>query len=80
MPTQRQISDFNDLLNDEVDISFPKNILEKCIDHIRTEMEPDDVWDDDVLRKYVEKSSLPEDVFNETKLSEWAESNGYEKK
>lgn len=77
MPSQRQTSHFDDLLTDEVEIKLPKNILEKCINFIRTEMTPDDVWDDDILRKYVEETSLPEDVFNDKKLSEWAENNGY---
>lgn len=77
MPTQKQVSWFDDLLTDEIEIKPSKDILQKIIDHIKEHLNPDDIWDDDVLREYVAKTSLPEDVFPDKKLEDWAESNGY---
>lgn len=79
MSTAREKQDFEDFINDEIELSIAKNILESTLQYVRSNFDPDDIWDDDKLRKYVAASSLPEDVFEDKQLSEWAESNGYEK-
>lgn len=79
MPTKNDMQEFEDFLNNEVEVSIAKNVLESTLQYVRDNFKPDDIWDDYILRAYIAKVSMPEDVFEEKSLSEWAESNGYVK-
>lgn len=78
MPTDRKRNDFADMINDDLlDLQVKPTALQTCIEWINDNLSPDEVYGDDKLRKYVSKSSLPEDVFDEKELQSWAEENGY---
>lgn len=75
MPTSRQYEDFADEMNGHIEVD--KKSLDSTLQFIASEFEPDDIFSDDALRKYVGKISLPQDVFEEKELQAWAEENGY---
>lgn len=52
-------------------------LLEKAIEWISQNLEPEQVFDETKLRSSVHGNSTPGDVFTEKELSEWAEQNGY---
>lgn len=80
MPSQRDNSDFKELLQDEVVVvKAHDSALPDVIDWMKKNLSPDDVFEDKELREYVGGSSLPEDVFEEKLLKQWAEDNGYVK-
>lgn len=49
------------------------------IDWVKSNCEPDDVFDDDDLITYVSENNDPEDIFDEEALSLWATENGFTK-
>jgi hypothetical protein len=76
MPTSpRQEEQFKKLVGDEL----PKALLGSCIDWIRDSMAPDQVFDQDTLRKFIRNTDNCDDVFDRPELEKWAEENGYMK-
>jgi hypothetical protein len=75
--TGRQQRDFADEIAGHVTVD--KSGLLAAIEFIKSNFEPDDIFDEKDLVDYVAKSKTPEDVFPEKELAEWAESNGYVK-
>jgi hypothetical protein len=60
-------------LNDVIGIE----ILEKAVDWIGKNMEPEDVFSESPLKEYVRINFSPEDIFATAELKQWAEENGY---
>ena len=54
-------------------------LLEKAIEWIQQNMNPEDVFTKQELIDWAKKNNDPEDVFDERALEIWAEDNGYSK-
>lgn len=57
----------NDYRQVTVDIEAEPEQVDSILDDI----------DDETIKEYVQKTFEPEDIFSETQLEKWAESNGY---
>lgn len=71
MSTTKQDNDFRDTL-------VSTRLLEEAIDWIRSNMKPDDVFEEKELIAYASNFD-PEDVFTESSLENWADKNGWTK-
>lgn len=79
MPTNTQLKEFAAEIENDIDLTIPTSILETATQWISKNMNPDEIFDIDELRTAVQKGSLPQDVFDDKELGDWAESNGYVK-
>jgi len=81
MSTRQQRDDFTDTL-------IASDLLDTAIEWIKTNMNPEDVFDDEALTTWARENDMrtreetastysPEDVFDQHELRNWAESNGY---
>lgn len=76
LPEKKQIA-FSEEMSDLMEIKPSKQSLDAAISWMKDNLDPDDIYELDDLRKYVAGASMPQDVFEERKLEEWAENNGY---
>jgi hypothetical protein len=51
------------------------DIIEKCIEWINSNLDPNNVFDDQTLKDYVQSNFNPEDVFKHSELQQWADDN-----
>lgn len=54
------------------------DLLDQAIDWVKDNLEPADVYGDDVIVGLNQKYD-PQDIFTKDQLESWAEDNGYEK-
>jgi hypothetical protein len=52
MPTPQNQREFEELLTDNVSIDVPKNMLQKTIEWVRKNMEPDEVFEEKRLNEW----------------------------
>jgi hypothetical protein len=64
---------FNEMVGKEL----PGGLLQSCIDWIRDNMNPDQVFECDHLRRFISDTKMPEDIFSEEELKVWAIGNGF---
>lgn len=76
---KRYEQQFIEHISNQAEVKFDSSLLHSAIEFIRDNFKPEEVFDDDVLRDYVCKNSLPNDVFLFSELEEWAEANGFVK-
>jgi len=60
------------------DSLIPNDLLEYAIEWIRSNLSPDQVFEEKILLDFASNYD-PGDVFNSGSLSDWAENNGYVK-
>lgn len=58
-----------------IEIDF-RDIQDEVIDFVKEHLEPDDVFDEAALIKYVRRHD-PDELFEEKDLQKWATENGY---
>lgn len=58
---------------------LPDKLLQTTIDFIRDNLNPDEVFDQERLNRFVGESAKADEVFKETELHDWAIENGYTK-
>ena len=56
---------------------LPNSLLGTAIDWIRDNMNPDEVFDMAKIKSFVGNTCLPDEVFHDTDLKNWAEDKGY---
>ncbi len=56
---------------------MPYDLLDTVIDWIKENLNPDDVFDADIIDSWCGENSTPDDVFSDGALGRWAENNGY---
>lgn len=59
--------------------SVLSSILEDTVDWIQSNLEPDDVFEENTLKDWAKDNTEPDDVFETGTLEEWAETHGYVK-
>lgn len=69
-----QINDFNFSIQD-----INEEYLKKTINWINEQLDPDMVFDDDILKSWIAQKFDPEDIFSKRQLEEWAEFEGFKK-
>ncbi len=61
-----------------------EDCLERSIDWIKKNKEPNEIWDNstlfDDIKQWIVDNKYPGDVFDEETLGNWAEENGFELK
>lgn len=75
-------ADFSSTQNDQFTkevLQLPRYLLDDAVTWIQDNMEPEDVFDEGVLRGSISYLSAPEDVFSKEVLEDWALQNGFEK-
>jgi len=72
MASKKENQDFiEDLISSEP--------LDKAIDWIKDNMNPDEVYTEDQLITHIKKKCKPDEVFDDDDLAEWALENGFRK-
>lgn len=56
---------------------LPQSILQSCIDWMRDNMNPDEVFDITELVRFISNAKMPDEVFSEQELARWAIEKGY---
>lgn len=69
----KQETAFNKMVGEELPTSF----LQSTIDWISDNLNPDQVWHQADLNKFVGNVAQPEDVFKEEELKQWAIDHGF---
>lgn len=73
---------------DFIETVIPSDLLDTAIEWLKTNMSPDQVFEDEALIKWAHDNDMrtleetagrfsPEDVFEQHVLRDWAEQNGY---
>lgn len=66
--TSKQDQAFNKMVSDEL----PNSLLQSTIDWIRDNLQPDGVFEQSQLNKFVSDVAQPDEVFSEELLRMWA--------
>lgn len=75
MSSTTQDKSFKKAIGDEL----PQSLLGTAVDWIRDNMNPDQVFDEARLNKFVGNTAKVDEVFDEDELHKWAEEHGYKK-
>jgi hypothetical protein len=54
-----------------------ERLTDLILDWVKEEIEIGDLYEGDVITRYIRENYNPEDVFKESELSDWAFENGY---